>query len=68
MRIHRKTLLQITIAAAVGLGVIHLHQQAGGPGDDMVPDLLGFFIASLVTLGPLGSGPTSTHEFGFDRD
>jgi hypothetical protein len=48
MRINWKILLQITIAAAVGLGVIYLQRQRGGPGDGMVPGLLGFLIAWLV--------------------
>ena len=48
MRINWKILVQIAIAAAVSLGVIFLQRQSGGPGDGMVPALLGFLIAWLV--------------------
>ena len=49
MRINWKILVQIAIAAAVSLAVIFLQRQSGGPGDGMVPALLGSLIASFVT-------------------
>ena len=48
MRINWKIFLQIVIAAALGFAVIYLQRQAGGPGNGIVPGLLGSLIAWLL--------------------
>jgi hypothetical protein len=48
MRINRKILLQMAIAAAFGTGVVYLQRQISGPGNAVILGLLGFAIAWLV--------------------
>ena len=48
MGINWKILLQIVIAAAVGFAAMYLQRQAGGPGNGIVPGLLGSSIAWLL--------------------
>jgi hypothetical protein len=48
MRINWKIFLQIGVAAAVGFAVMYLQRQAGGPGNGIVPGLLGSLIAWLL--------------------
>jgi hypothetical protein len=48
MRINWKIFLQILTAAAVGFAVMYFQRQAGGPGNGIVPGLLGASIAWLL--------------------
>ena len=48
MRINWKIFLQIVMAAAVGFAVMYLQRQAGGPGNGIVPGLLGSSISWLL--------------------
>ena len=48
MRINWKIFLQTATAAAVGLGIGYLQRHAGGPGNGVIPGLLGFSIAWLL--------------------
>ena len=48
MRINRKILLQMAIAATFGAGVVYLQRQISGPGNAVILGLLGFAIAWLV--------------------
>jgi hypothetical protein len=47
MRINWKILVQTGVATAIGMGVVLVKKEAGGPGG-MVPGLLGFVIAWIV--------------------